>query len=147
MLADPRWHTLRARLTPVEHLTGSADGYHQQAAVLLPILNLPVPELVLTRRALHLSSHAGEIAFPGGRWEPVDRNLLDTALRESHEEIALPPHEVIPLGALPVCCTRAGVRVTPVVGLVPKQQAFVPQLTELDSIFSVPVRFFSANNA
>ncbi|HEY7884036.1 MAG TPA: CoA pyrophosphatase, partial [Cellvibrionaceae bacterium] len=144
---DPRWQALQARLTPIAHLPDSPEGFHRQAAVLVPIVTLANPELILTRRAAHLASHAGEIAFPGGRWEPDDQTLLHTALRESHEEIALPPHAVIPLGTLPVYCTRAGVRVTPVVGLVPEQQAFVPQLAELDSIFTVPLHFFSAANA
>lgn len=64
--------------------------------------------VLLTRRAEHLNQHAGEIALPGGKWEPADPDLLTTALRETHEEVGIPPWKVEVLGTLPAAYTRRG---------------------------------------
>ena len=66
-----------------------------EAAILLALTcEQDDPKIILTKRAEHLRSHAGEVAFPGGKWEPGDNDLLMTALRETHEEIDLPPESV-----------------------------------------------------
>ena len=113
-----------------------------EAAVLIPLTNSPVPEVVLTRRAPHLSSHAGEIAFPGGKKDSDDRDLIATALRESHEEIGLPPSVVDVVGALEPARSKFGLMVTPIVGVIPQEQQFIPNEDELDHIFSVPLQYF-----
>ena len=74
-----------------------------EAAVLVPITRSDEPELVLTLRASGLSTHSGEVAFPGGRRDPEDRDLVDTALREAEEEIGLPPGLVEMVGPLSSC--------------------------------------------
>lgn len=113
-----------------------------EAAVLLPIVDRPDPTLLFTRRADHLNTHSGQVAFPGGKREPQDADLLATALRESREEIALPPGEVELLGQLSDVISLHGLRVTPFVGLIPPDLPLVPDLTELDTIFEVPLRLF-----
>ena len=113
----------------------------REAAVLLALTVESQPSLVLTRRADHLNDHAGEVALPGGMWEPEDSSLLDTALRESHEEIGLPPQQVELFATLPPRDTRLGVRVTPFVGRIAADVQLRPELAELDAIFRVPLDY------
>ena len=113
-----------------------------EAAVLIPIVDRPEPTLLFTRRAGHLNTHSGQVAFPGGKREPQDPDLLATALRESHEEIALPPQRVELLGRLSEVASLHGLRVTPWVGLIPPDLPLVPDPTELDLIFEVPLALF-----
>lgn len=114
-----------------------------QAAVLVPLTRADNPELILTRRAHDLSTHAGEVAFPGGRRDPGDCDLLHTALRESQEEVGLDPHCVQIAGSLSQLVSRHGIEVTPYVGIVPEGLAYCANAGEIDSIFSVPLEFFA----
>lgn len=119
------------------------EHYPSQAAVLIALTDDPQdPEIILTQRAAHLSSHAGQVAFPGGKRDLEDSSLLHTALRESQEEIGLEPGAVEVLGAMPPSTTRWDVRVTPYVGIIPASTRFTPNLGELDSIFQVPLSYF-----
>ncbi len=113
-----------------------------EAAVLLPVVDRPEPTLLFTRRANHLSTHQGQVAFPGGKREPEDADLLATALRESREEINLAPEEVELLGQLSDVISLHGLRVTPYVGLIPPDLPLTPDLAELDTIFEVPLSHF-----
>lgn len=113
-----------------------------EAAVLMPIVDRPEPTLLFTRRAAHLNTHSGQVAFPGGKREAHDPDLLTTALRESEEEIALPPQRVELLGRLSEVVSLHGLRVTPFVGLIPPDLPLVADPTELDIIFEVPLALF-----
>ena len=113
-----------------------------EAAVLLPIVNHPAPTLLFTRRANHLSTHSGQVAFPGGKREPFDADLYATALREAEEEIALDPAMVQPLGRLSDVISLHGIRVTPWVGIIPPGLPLVADPGELDAIFEVPLSHF-----
>lgn len=125
------------------HLPASLDQPLPDASVLVPVTRLQgEPELILTRRALTMNSHAGEVAFPGGKKDEADSDLLMTALRESEEEIGLHRGEVEVLGQLAQLRSRAGIKVTPWVGLVAPDVVLTPNPQELDSIFRVPLRFF-----
>lgn len=84
-----------------------------EAAVLMPITRSESPELVLTLRAAGLSTHGGEVAFPGGRRDPEDRDLLQTALREAEEEVGLAPGMVEVVGPLSSLVSVHGIHVTP----------------------------------
>ncbi len=131
--------------TGLEHQTISLETgkTNRQAAVLLAVTDHPSePEIVLTRRARHMNSHSGQVAFPGGKWDETDNSLMETALRESHEEIGLHPHKVEVLASLPAARTRFGIDVTPYVGVVPHGVELKPNYDELDAIFNVPVSFF-----
>lgn len=89
------------------------------AAVLVPIVVRPTGlTVLLTQRTAHLRDHAGQVSFPGGRCEAEDASPIDTALRESSEEVGVEPTQVEVLGTLPDYFTGTGFRVTPVVGLV-----------------------------
>ena len=113
-----------------------------EAAVLVPITRSDDPQLVLTLRASHLSTHGGEVAFPGGRRDPGDHDLLRTALRESEEEIGLPPDLVEVVGPLSPLVSRFGIKVTPYVGVVPDFVEYQPNDAEIAAVFSVPLAFF-----
>lgn len=116
------------------------DETNQSAAVLIPIHYLPNgPELLLTRRADHLRSHAGQISFPGGRLEQEDRSFAEAALREAQEEISLPVDKVDVLGYLDDYFTISGFRVTPVVGLIEEPVALIADPSEVAEIIHVPL--------
>lgn len=112
------------------------------ASVLIPlIVRGDVVCILLTVRTAHLHDHAGQISFPGGRVEDNDADAIATALRESHEEIGLPPSSVDVIGTLPEYLTATGYRVTPVIGLI--EQPFAPVLDafEVSEVFEVPLAF------
>lgn len=113
------------------------DGRYPRAAVLMPIVNHDAPTLLLTRRNARLSSHAGQVAFPGGKLDPEDANLQACALRESFEEIGLPPGQVSLLGRLSDRFSANGMIVTPFVGLIEPDVRFTPNPDEIDTIFEV----------
>lgn len=127
-------------LQPVNYW--SEATFRGEAAVLLAFTDEPETQLILTRRADHLKSHRGEVALPGGKIDKTDRDFIATALRESHEEIALPPTAVEVLGELDPMVTRFGVKVVPVVGVIAPDVVLTPSPDELDSIFRVPLSFF-----
>ena len=115
------------------------------AAVLVAITDdKDNPEVILTRRAEHMPTHKGQIAFPGGKAEHDDADLVATALREAYEEVALQPEVVKVVGQLGQVLSRQGFLVTPVVGVVPAAvvNQLIPNLGELDRIFTVPLSFF-----
>lgn len=113
------------------------------ASVLVPITrNASRPEVILTRRTEHMSTHKGQVAFPGGKQDATDASLLHTALRESHEEIGLEPSAVQVVGQLGEVISLHGIRVTPYVGLVDANIELIANPHELESIFRVPLEFF-----
>ncbi len=110
------------------------------AAVLVPVYaGLRGPTLILIRRTLSVS-HAGQVAFPGGRPEPGDADLMQTALREAREEIGLDPSTVQVIARLPVVETLvSNYAIHPFVGKLPARPAMRPQDTEVAAILEVPL--------
>ena len=108
---------------------------YAQAAVLIAITDEDDPKVLLTRRSVYLSNHAGEVSFPGGKRDPNDTSNIVVALREAYEETALNPFDVKLLGDLPMQKARNGMLVKPVVGLIPPKVELVAQPTEIDRIF------------
>jgi 8-oxo-dGTP pyrophosphatase MutT (NUDIX family) len=113
-----------------------------QAGVLIAITDEAEPHLILTRRADHLNTHSGEVAFAGGKRDETDPDIVFTALREAHEEIDLAAEDVTVIGQLDQVVSRFGYVVTPIVGLIPADMTFTANLDELDAVFKVPLRFF-----
>jgi 8-oxo-dGTP pyrophosphatase MutT (NUDIX family) len=113
-----------------------------QASVLLALTESKEPELIFTLRSKKVSSHGGEVSFPGGMKEDKDRSLEETALRESHEEIGLDPTKVTIYGKMNTLVSRFNVSVTPYVGSIPEGTILNEDSEEIDSIFKVPVSFF-----
>lgn len=110
-----------------------------RAAVLVPIVLHPVPSIVLTLRALHLSRHPGQVSFPGGRIDPQDASPEAAALREAEEEIGLSASAVEVIGRLPTHVTGTGYRVTPVLGLLTPPVAPKPDPREVAEVFELPL--------
>jgi 8-oxo-dGTP pyrophosphatase MutT (NUDIX family) len=111
------------------------------AAVLIPIVAQTPLSVILTERTGHLSSHAGQIAFPGGKIEAADASPLDAAVREAREEIALDRAFIEPLGYLPTYRTGTGFVITPAVALVHPGFKLVADPAEVADIFEVPFQF------
>ncbi len=120
----------------------SARAEPVPAAVLIPLVLRPEGlTILLTMRTDHLSSHAGQVSFPGGRSEAYDASAIATALRETEEEVGLARSHVEVLGQLPDYLTGTGYRVTPVVGLVTPPFELRADPSEVAEIFEVPLAF------
>lgn len=125
-----------------EAMRPELKGVPRPAAVLVPIVvRQDALTVLLTLRAAHLSDHAGQISFPGGRVEPGDHDIVATALREAHEEVSLDASHVEVLGHLPEMVTVTGYRVTPVVALVHPPFTVSADDAEVAEIFEVPLSF------
>jgi 8-oxo-dGTP pyrophosphatase MutT (NUDIX family) len=112
------------------------------ASVLIGVVDRePGATVILTLRSAHLPTHPGQVAFPGGRAEPGDATVVDTALREAHEEIGLAPSLVTPLGLLDGYRTGTGYRIVPVLSLVSQHFTPEPDEREVADVFEVPLEF------
>lgn len=111
------------------------------ASVLLPIVMHEQPTVLLTQRTPHLSTHSGQIAFPGGKADDTDVDSFATALREAHEEVGLAGGFVQVLGALPTYITGSAFIITPVVALVQPGFTLTPNPDEVADVFEVPLEF------
>jgi 8-oxo-dGTP pyrophosphatase MutT (NUDIX family) len=112
----------------------------RKAAVLIPIFyDLDASAVVLTLRTEHLSSHPGQVAFPGGKEDPGDAGPVHTALRESQEEIGLPADAVRVIGRLGQLLMPSGYCVTPIIGLLSVTTPLVACPIEVAHIFSLPL--------
>jgi 8-oxo-dGTP pyrophosphatase MutT (NUDIX family) len=113
-----------------------------EAAVLLPLIDhARGMTVLLTQRTAHLKSHAGQISFPGGRFEDGDHSPEATALRETEEEIGLPREHIEVVGRLGARRTGTGFRVIPVVGLIDPPMPIAPDPNEVAEVFEVPLDF------
>ena len=112
------------------------------ASVLIGVVDRePGATVILTLRSAHLSSHAGQIAFPGGRMDDGDATLIETALRETHEEIGLEADRIEPLGLLDTYTTRTGFKIVPVLAAVSEDMALEADEREVEEVFEVPLEF------
>lgn len=117
------------------------DREPMPAAVLLPIVQRPEPTVLLTLRTPHLSTHSGQIAFPGGKVDETDTNVVAAALREAQEEIGLDAHFVEVLGQLPIYITGSAFHIAPVVALVSPGFTLSPNPYEVADVFEVPLAY------
>lgn len=132
MLGD---HHLNPELT--------TDGMtFKEAAVLIPVVSRePEASVLLTQRTPHLSAHAGQIAFPGGKVDADDPSPIAAALREAEEEIGLSPALVEPIGYLSPYLSRTGYRIVPVLGRVNPAHELTINPHEVVDAFEVPLSF------
>jgi len=127
---------------PAEAPLGLHRGEPTPASVLVPlVLREDGITMLLTMRTAHLNDHAGQVAFPGGRAEESDADAIDTALRETEEEIGLHRRHIDVIGTLPLFYTGTGYAVTPVVGLVAPPFELAADPFEVAEIFEVPLPF------
>ena len=111
------------------------------AAVLVPIVMRAVPTVLLTQRTEHLPSHAGQIAFPGGKVEAEDADAVAAAVREAREEIGLEARFIEPVGYLDAFRTHTGFHVDPVVALIEPGFELTLDQREVADAFEVPLAF------
>ncbi|MCX2725841.1 CoA pyrophosphatase [Roseibium salinum] len=131
-------HTLNPELGPYARWNGPP----RDAAVLIGIVQRDGgPNLILTQRTGHLTSHAGQVALPGGKIDPTDSGPAEAALREAEEEIGLARERVELLGNLPTYLTGSGYRVVPIVGAVREATPYRPNPDEVEAVFEVPLDF------
>lgn len=138
---------LRSVLSPLpapawpDHPTGKL------AAVLVPLILTEEPGRILfTQRSKNLSTHPGQIAFPGGEREAQDLSPVETALRETREEIGIRSDDIELWGCLDVIRTSSGFDVTPVVGRIAWPLALQLDAQEVDDTFTVPWTWFRASS-
>ena len=112
-----------------------------KAAVLIALTDEENPEVIYTLRSNKVSSHQGEVSFPGGMREESDTSLIMTALRESEEEIGLPQNCVKILGSLDTMVSRFNISVTPFVGVIPGDVELNTSSEEIEACFKVPLSF------
>jgi 8-oxo-dGTP pyrophosphatase MutT (NUDIX family) len=111
------------------------------AAVLVPVVDRLAPTVLLTQRTAELASHAGQVAFPGGKIDPGDESPVAAALREAKEEVGLPPMLVEPIGYLDLYLTFSGFRILPTVARVRPEFALELNPREVVDAFEVPLDF------
>ena len=118
------------------------DGVETRAAVLIPIIiRNNEPMILLTERSPHLSSHSGQISFPGGRFSNVDQSLVNTAKRETEEEVGIKERDIDVLGTFPEYCTISGYRVTPVTALIDSQATYTLNADEVKRVLELPMKY------
>lgn len=117
------------------------DRAPMHAAVLIPIVMHSTPAVLLTQRTAHMSTHAGQIAFPGGKLDEEDVDAAAAARREAYEEVGLEPGWLEVLGQLPLYTTGSAFLVTPVVALVHPGFRVLPNAQEVSDVFEVPLSF------
>jgi 8-oxo-dGTP pyrophosphatase MutT (NUDIX family) len=114
---------------------------HRAAAVLIAITDRPEPGVILTQRPTWLRSHAGQVAFPGGKVDDGDENNIAAALREAHEELNLPPTQVDVIGVADTYISGSGYSISPVVGVIPPDLPLQANPEEVEDWFEVPLAF------
>jgi 8-oxo-dGTP pyrophosphatase MutT (NUDIX family) len=113
-----------------------------QAGVLVAITDEAEPKVILTLRSSDMPTHQGEVAFPGGKCEERDADIIATALREAQEETNLDPNQAEVIGLLDQVVSRYGFLVTPVLVIVPENIELNADSHEIDAVFKVPLAFF-----
>jgi len=130
---------LRERLRARRPATVRLDGF-RAAAVLVPLCVLPDGlALLLTERTADLPSHAGQVAFPGGKLDPDDADASACALREAAEELGIPADAAEVLGGLDDIPTPTGFVITPIVGLLASSPQLSPNPAEVAATFYAPL--------
>jgi 8-oxo-dGTP pyrophosphatase MutT (NUDIX family) len=111
------------------------------ASVLVAIVDRSTPTVLLTQRTADLTSHAGQVAFPGGKIDPADESPVAAALREAREEVGLAPTLVEPIGYLDLYLTFSGFRILPTVARVKPEFTLTLNPGEVTEAFEVPLEF------
>jgi 8-oxo-dGTP pyrophosphatase MutT (NUDIX family) len=121
-----------------------SGGRLTRAAVLVPLVEVRAGlHLLLTRRTDEVETHRGQIAFPGGVADGNDTDSIDTALRETEEELGIGKSSVEVLGLLDDLTTPTGFVITPIVGYFPGAVTPRPNPAEVAEVFTVPLRFLA----
>jgi 8-oxo-dGTP pyrophosphatase MutT (NUDIX family) len=136
-------HAAEHRITTADTRDPRIDGeiILAPAAVLVAVTDRHQPGLILTQRSATLRTHAGQVAFPGGRVDEGDSGEIAAALREAQEEIGIPPEAVDVVGISDRYHTFTGFDIVPVLGVIPPDLPLVPHAGEVDDWFEIPLAF------
>ena len=138
--------SIRSSLAEHRRITTS-EWEATPAAVLLPLfINQDEWHLLYTRRTELLNSHRGQVSFPGGMIEEIDKDPVEAALREVEEEIGIPGDKVEILGCVDNMFTVTQFSITPVVGIIPWPISLKLNETEVARVFGVPISWLSDEN-
>ena len=146
---------IRTRLTPiheqatlpvrgdVHYFTPEDLGGLRDAGVLIGVVDRGENDLnvVLTERPDTMASHPGQVAFPGGKVDPIDHDPVHAALREAHEEVGVDPAKVELIGVGDIYVAGSGFRITPVVAILPSDFVAIPEPYEVADVFETPLSF------
>ena len=145
-LTRPSMRNLPGESAPPEGLDPGLPRRRAAVTVLFALRD-EIPTMLLIRRAAHRGNHRTEWAFPGGVVEPTDESLLATALRETHEEIGIPPSLIDTWGPLPKVITGTGYEVWPFAGQLCENARLTPEREEVDDYAYIPVHRLSDASA
>jgi len=140
---DVLTHRLQAALAKGSRKAVQIDGFHH-AGVLVPLVWMGTGyELLFTKRTDIVETHKGQISFPGGMVDEGDADIVQTALRETEEELGITHEAVRVLGMLDDFPMPSGFVITPVVGVIERLPALTPNAEEVADVFRVPLAFFA----
>ena len=135
-------YSLSVDLDKLSGVEGFVGEKAIDAAILILIIGYPDgAKVVFTQRSHNVTNHAGQISFPGGRRDRVDKDLIETALRETREEIGVSEKTIDILGRLPTYDVLTGFRITPVVGWTTKRPEYELNFREVTEVFELPLKF------
>jgi 8-oxo-dGTP pyrophosphatase MutT (NUDIX family) len=141
-LADPAAAGARGDLDLDPALWAQAGvKANKPAAVLVPVIDRSEPTVLLTLRTAELASHAGQVAFPGGKIDPADQSPVAAAMREANEEVGLSSRAIEPIGYLDLYLTFSGFRILPTVARIKPDFQLVLNPWEVTETFEVPLEF------
>ena len=135
-LSHVEYPNLQAQLPYLQQLNMTQ---FRPAAVMVLIEPGNVAQVVLTVRSLQLQQHGGQVSFAGGKQDPEDGSLIETALRETHGELGILPSNIEILGQMPSLPTVSAYQVSPVIGLLKPHTNIVPNVGEVAKVFLVPL--------
>jgi 8-oxo-dGTP pyrophosphatase MutT (NUDIX family) len=128
-------------LIPRDSNVEIGDHTRVSAAVLIAVTDRPEPHIILTQRPDTMRKHPGQVAFPGGRVDADDVDVIAAALREAEEEVGLFAHQVQIIGTMDIYHTITGYEITPVIAVAQEDIALVANQDEVSAIFEVPLSF------
>ena len=142
-LTDPTAQGIRRGDLDLDPILWERAGVRatRPASVLVPVIDRSAPTVLLTQRTAELASHAGQVAFPGGKIEPNDESPVAAAMREAKEEVGLASVLVEPIGYLDLYLTFSGFRILPTVARVKPDFALTLNPSEVTEAFEVPLAF------